>query len=361
MDKLRSVIFFIITLTANCSFAQAPIDSIAAIAKKIHIPGLEVVHAKEGELHSYYWGVLKNGELARVNNETAFQAASLTKVVTAYAFFRLYDEGRIALDKPLYHYYKYDRLANSPEGQLITARMVLTHHTGLLNWEGDVPSKEWRESPLHVQFKPGSSYMYSGEGFYYLQLVMEAVSGMSFDKLIEVYVLHPLGMTHSQIVWKDTLLANLSYGHVENAKPRQIAKYKTVNAAYTLYTTAEDFTLFVQKALHKGIGLQPETHRMMLSKAADVRKGDKPSPDDAHVPVALGVRLQYNEAGTWLWHTGSNPGFRCFFISNPATGESLTAFMNSETGFGAMPLLMKLFLGSHQTFWAYLWRKGELD
>ena len=121
-----------------------------------------------------------------------------------------------------------------------------------------MPSKEWRESPLHVQFKPGSSYMYSGEGFYYLQLVMEAVSGMSFDKLIENYVLHPLGMTHSQIVWKDTLLANLSYGHVENAKPRQIAKYKTVNGKHTLLHYSRGLHSLRPKSVYWALAYNPK-------------------------------------------------------------------------------------------------------
>ncbi|MCO6496035.1 MAG: beta-lactamase family protein [Chitinophagaceae bacterium] len=361
MNRLFSCIVTVCLLSINASRAQVSVDSVAAIAQKIRIPGLQVVHATKGEIHSYYSGVLKHGEDNPVNNETAFQAASLTKVVAAYAFFKLYDEGKIELDKPLYSYYQYDRLANNSQGQKITARHVLTHRTGLLNWEGNVSTQEWRESPLHSQFEPGTKYMYSGEGFYYLQLAMEAVSGKVFDKLIEDYVLNPLGMYHSQIVWKDTLLANLSYAHLDEMRPRSIAKYRSVNAAYTLYTTAEDYTVFIQKALNKGIGLRPETHKLMISKANEVQKGDQPSPDDAHVPIALGMRLQYNEAGTWLWHTGSNPGFRCFFITNPETGESLAAFMNAETGFQAMPLLMKLFLGDHQTYWAYLWREGELD
>lgn len=361
MSKYSLFLFFTLFFCFKPGFSQVSLDSVAAVAREAEVPAIQVVYAKPGEVHSYYWGVIKNGENRLINAETAFQAASLTKVVTAYAFFKLFDQGKIDLDTPLYHYYKYDRLKNSPEGQTITARMVLTHHTGLLNWEGDVPSKEWRESPLHVQFKPGTDYMYSGEGFYFLQLTMEAVSGKTFQKLIEEFVLKPLGMIHSQIVWKDSLEANAAYGHLEEMKPRSLGKYKLPNAAYTLYTTAEDYTVFIQKALNEGMSLKPETHRLMITKAAEVKKGKTASPDDVHVPIALGVRLQINEAGTWLWHTGSNPGFRCFFVINPATGESLAAFMNAETGFNAIPLLLKMFLGDKQTYWMYLWREGELD
>lgn len=338
-----------------------PLDSIASIAKDIQFPGVQVVHAKPGETHSYYWGVVKNGEPEKVGRETIFQAASLTKVVAAYAFFILVDAGKMHPDTPLYRYHAYDRIAHDPSAQKITARMVLTHRSGLLNWDGPVSTKEWRERPLTLQFEPGTDYMYSGEGFYFLQLAMEEAAGRSFEDLMKQKVFDPLAMTHSEIVWKDALEADIAYGHLAKMQPRSLGKYRSANAAYTLYTTAEDYTLFIQKALNRGVGLKSETHRTMISKAGEVRKGKQPSPDDAHVPAAMGMRLQINEAGTWLWHTGSNPGFRCFFITNPQTGESLAVFMNAETGFQAMPRFMKLFLGDKQTFWAYLWREGELD
>lgn len=361
MTKKTFIAIFLMSGFSNILSGQSYIDSIAAIAKKVEVPGIQVVHSKDNVSHSYVWGVLKNGEPAAVSRETVFQAASLTKVVTAYAFFQLVDRGIMNPDTPLYRYYTYDRLGGNPEAQTITARMVLTHHSGLMNWEGNVGTKEWRASPLHLLFKPGTKYSYSGEGFFFLQLAMEAAAGKSFESIIEDRVLKPLGMTHSRIVWNDALLSNIAFGHLDGMEPRALGKYRSVNAAYTLYTTADDYSLFVQKALNKGIGLKPVTHHLMISKAADVSKGDQPSPDDAHVPIALGVRIQYNETGTWLWHTGSNPGFRCFFITNPDTGESLTAFMNSESGFHAIPFLLKLFFGDRQTYWAYLWRHGELD
>jgi CubicO group peptidase (beta-lactamase class C family) len=361
MQKITGFLIFCASIFSNILMAQVPIDSVAAIAKKTGIPGIQVVHAKKGETHSYNWGVLRMGADSAVNRETIFQAASLTKVIAAYAFFKLLDQGKMHLDTPLYRYHAYNRLATNPEGQTITARMVLTHRSGLLNWEGAVGSQSWRDSALHLQFKPGTDYMYSGEGFYFLQLAMEEAAGQSFQSLIEESVLKPMGMVHSQIFWKDTLIENIAFGHLARMQPRPLGKYRSVNAAYTLYTTAEDYTLFVQKALNKGIGLKPETHHLMISKAGEVRKDTKPTPEDAYVPAALGMRLQVNEAGTWLWHTGSNPGFRCFFMTNPESEESLAVFMNAESGFEAIPHLLKLFLGDHQTYWAYLWRLGELD
>lgn len=360
MKKTTSLILLLIAFNCYC-LGQVPINLVKGIADELQLPGIQIVHSTPGESHSYYLGKLGGNNTSYVNSETRFQAASLTKVVAAYVFFKLFDQKKIDLDTPLYTYYKYDRIADNSQAQKITARMVLTHRTGFHNWEGDVPSKEWRNGPLHTLFEPGSQYKYSGEGFYFLQLTMEEVSGMSFPELIRNLVLKPLDMTHSDIIWNKSFEGNTAIGHIEEQKNLGLKKMEKPNAAYTLYTTAEDYSKFIQKALNDGEGLKPETHQLMITKANEVQKEDSFAVDDTHVPIALGVRLQVNEKGTWLWHTGSNPGFRCYFLTHPKTGESLVVFTNSSNGFKSMPFYFKLFLGEGQTYWAYEWRKGELD
>lgn len=341
--------------------AQSIRQSLEDIAKEIGIPGMQVAFARGEHVNLYNYGVKKYDTTAYVYNETRFQAASLTKVVAAYTFFRLMDKGLIELDKPLWDYYQYDRLKNTPNGDKITARMVLTHRSGLLNWQGDVPSDAWRATPLTLQFEPGTDYMYSGEGFYFLQETLEHITNKSFQTLMEEEVLRPMGMKNSNIVWNDSLENIAAYGHYELTKPRKLGKYRKSNAAYTLYTTAEDYMRFIQKALLEGFGLKKSTHKLMMQKAAEAKKGENGDPTDKYVPCALGLRMQFNEKGTAYWHTGSNPGFRCFFITYPQRGETLVAFMNTDQGFPAMKKLLQLFFGKDQTFWAYDWREGELD
>lgn len=343
------------------SFAQSINKKIEKIAQEVAIPGIQVAYTKGKQTQIYSYGAKKFGTNELVNKDTRFQAASLTKVVAAYAFFRLMDKGMIELDKPLLHYYPYDRLQNVPDADKITARMVLIHRTGLLNWQGDVPSSTWRATPLTLQFTPGTDYMYSGEGFYFLQETLEHITQKSFQQIVEEEVLQPLGLKHSNIIWNDTLEVNAAYGHYALEKPRKLGKYAKSNAAYTLYTTAGDYTTFVQKALIKGEGLKKATHKLMLSKAAEAKKGKDIHSTDKYVPCALGLRMQINEKGTAYWHTGSNPGFRCFFITYPESKETLVAFMNTDEGFPAMKKLMQLFLDNNQTFWAYDWREAELD
>lgn len=334
----KSILLFLFHFFLCFHLAQAQKKelNIQQIMDLAGTPGIQISYRDQHQDIHISQGLKKYGENDSILPTTRFQAASLTKVVTAYAFFRLMDRELIELDKPLLTYYPYDRLAKTPNADKITARMVLTHRTGLLNWQGDVPSTEWRATPLTLQFEPGSDYMYSGEGFYFLQETMEHITGKSFQQIIEDEVLQPLKLHKSNIVWNDSLENQTAYGHYELTKPRKLGTYRKTNAAYTLYTTSSDYLDFVQKAIINGKGLKKKTHELMLQRAAEVKKDHLPQPDDQFVPCALGFRMQINEVGTAYWHTGSNPGFRCFFITYPKTGETLTAFMNSDTGFPAM-------------------------
>ncbi|MGC4234876.1 MAG: serine hydrolase domain-containing protein [Niabella sp.] len=345
----------------NTGFAQEKNESLRHIAEKAGIPGMQIIHQKKEQVQQFVYGVKHSKGNDSINATTVFQAASLTKVVATYVFLRMMDRGLIELDKPLWDYYPYDRLQHTPNKERITARMVLTHRSGLLNWESNVSTDAWRASPLTLQFYPGTAYMYSGEGFYFLQETLEHLAKKSFRELVEEEVLQPFKMSHSAIAWKDELEKNIAFGHYDMTKPRSLGRYRKVNAAYTLYTTADDYNKFVQKALLNGQGLSTTAHQLLLTRQADARKASTPSAEDAFVPCALGLRLQLNEVGTALWHTGSNPGFRCFFMAYPQTKESLVVFMNSDTGFAAMGELLALFLNKSQTFWAYDWRRGELD
>lgn len=355
------LVLLLIIGSINVTKAQSKEDRLSEIAKEVRIPGMQIAYTKGSKIQVYTHGTKKFDTTDAIDKHTRFQAASLTKVVAAYTFFRLLDKGVIELDKPLLSYYSYDRLTNTTGAEKITARMVLTHRTGLLNWEGDVPSATWRATPLTLQFEPGTDYMYSGEGFYFLQETLEYITKKSFQALVEEEVLQPLGLKNSNIVWNDSLESNAAYGHYSLEKPRRLGKYAKTNAAYTLYTTAEDYTKFVQKVFFEGFGLKKITHKLLLEKASQAKKGKEIDPTDKYVPCALISRMQINEKGTAYWHTGSNPGFRCFFITYPKSKETLVAFMNTDEGFPAMKKLMQLFLDNKQTFWAYDWREGELD
>lgn len=349
-------ILFIVSSFQQASFAQEN-HTAAEIQKALEnillddeIPGIQVMHVKDGHSYAYTAGEPIAGSGKKVQDNTIFQAASLSKAVVAYAALRLYDQGLFDLDTPLQDYWVYDRLSEDPRGKKMTARMVLCHSTGLPNWQMKTGRPEWKTSKLDVAFEPGTAFRYSGEGFYFLQKVLEHLTGKPLEEIVTEQVLKPFGMDHSNYIWRADMKESYTVGHKAGYIPYSLRQFKKANAAYTLLTTATDYSAFIQQGILEGKGLKPATHKMMLTRANSAQPAEKQGEAYDHLAYGLGVIIQDNTQGIAYAHGGSNTGYRCFFIAYPKTGESLVFFTNSATGRIAFDDLANLFLDK-QTFW----------
>src|SRR5215831_16691210 len=242
---------------------------IPQLMKDGDVPGLSIGLLRDGELVWHHGFGVKNTKTNEpVNDDTVFEAASLSKPVFAYAVLKLFDAGKFDLDKPLNQYLpgNYD-VGEDPRLGQITARRVLSHTTGFPNWRPP-------GAALKIHFTPGDRFSYSGEGFVYLSKVIEHVTGEKFNDFMKRTVFEPLGMTSSSYVWQESYDTLKVFRH--NTRGEAISQNKmpqgSVNAAASLHTTARDYGRFVA-AILRGVGLKPETRRLMLTPQAQVREG----------------------------------------------------------------------------------------
>jgi CubicO group peptidase (beta-lactamase class C family) len=320
---------------------------LANIMSRDSITGMQVVYQKGNLIDAFHLGVKCQKPLEPVRSNTIFQAASLSKVVVAYMALRMYDKGLLDLDKPLYSYYKNPKMERDTASRSITARMVMTHTSGLPNWSSNPFSDSWDTVQYALRFKPGSAWSYSGEGFVCLQRAMEALTGKSLQEIAEKEVFIPLHMTRSNFTWTSDLDSLLACGHGANRQENPKSHNSKALAAATLLTTAAEFNLFLQ-ALIKGKGLKPDTWRMMQRKAVTPDRFDEPHDSvTANLGWGLGLGLESNDKGTAIWHWGDNGDFKCFFMAYPATGESLIFMTNDENGLRHIEDVLSLFYGRH--------------
>lgn len=285
------------------------------------VPGLSIAVLRDGKLFwSGAFGVANPSTGTPVGPDTIFQAASLSKPVFAYLVLRLADRGVLGLDTPLVTYLPYERFADDRASR-ITARMVLSHSTGLPNWGGD---------KLKLAFNPGERFSYSGEGFFYLQKVVEKLTGTPLAELARREVFVPLGMNRTSYVWlSEPAAAGVDdYGDVQTIDPKQAA-----NAAASLLTTAGDYGRFLL-AVVTGQGLKPESAAAMLTPRIHVpSKLDDPrsTPRD-DMSWGLGWGLVKSGSGEVFWHWGHQEAWRAFVAVRRDGRAGLVAFTNSATG-----------------------------
>jgi CubicO group peptidase (beta-lactamase class C family) len=350
---LKGIYTLLLALLGQVAAAQQSAE-FTALMQRHHVPGMQLVYTKGRTVTAYNLGVREAGTSQPVTATTIFEAASLGKEMLAYVALRYYDRGLLNLDKPLLQYADYPRLRGQPRAARITARMVLAHTTGLPNWAENPTSPGWKTSALVVKYAPDSCWNYSGEGYTFLQKTLEHLTGKSWEQLAEEEIFRPLGLKNSSFFWKPAFAATASAGHDGASKPVPIDHFTEPNAAFTLYSTAADYSRFLQ-TLRTGQGLKPASAQLLRMPATTAERcGQAATAADAHIDWACGVGLASTSQGLAQWQWGDNGNFKGFFMTLPGKEESLLLFTNSSNGPQLVDEVLRLFFGPGQ-YWATQW------
>ena len=325
---------------------------IPALMSAGDVPGLSVAFIKDSKILWTRGFGYKNAETKEpVDDLTMFGAASLSKPVFAYAVLKMVERGQLDLDAPLSKYLP-AYIENDERLSLITARRVLSHTTGFPNWR---PTGK----PLVIHFTPGEKFSYSGEGFVYLQRVVERLNGEPLNEVMRKLVFEPLGMNNSTYVWQDRFDAQTPVGHTETTPAKQKNKITQANAAASLFTTATDYAKFVV-AIMNGTGLKEETIGQMLTAQVKVDAActnctsSKPTKPSEYLSWGLGWGLQSTEQGDAFWHWGDNGNFKCFIVANRKQKTGIVIFTNGTTGLSIIPEIITEAMGGPQPAFAWL-------
>ncbi len=158
-----------------------------------------------------------------VTYKTMFEACSMSKPVFAFVVLKLVEQNKLELDKPLNKYLSEEFISEDDAfSNQVTARMILSHTGGFPNWR---KGEEEREGPLPIYFKPGERFSYSGEGYFYLQRVIEKITGKSLDENAKEFLFQTSGLNHSSFIWTDGIDSLISCGHDTSGKFLAKSKY----------------------------------------------------------------------------------------------------------------------------------------
>ena len=309
--------------------------------KDSKIEGLSIAIIRNSSIMYYDNFGVKNKETnEEIGETTVFEAASLSKPIFAYLTLQLVKEGVLDLDKPLHEYMVYEDIEHDKRYKSITARMVLSHTSGFQNWR--------RDTPLAIQFMPGSQFSYSGEGYMYLQKVIEKITSEKLSTLINRRVFKPLNMSNSYFKWSDSIISNLATGHDREGLQKKKWKPQYAWAAGSLHTTTLDYSKFLIKIMNDDYFMD-----MMAESQVNI------SGYNNTLSWGLGLGLQKNEYGTSFWHWGSNDGYKSFVLGYPKTETAMVYMTNSDHGLDIVDDLSCYIFGGKN--FAFDWLKNEHD
>ena len=285
------------------------------------IPSASIAILEDGKISAH---VITNG---KENNETVYQACSISKAITALAVAKLVDDGRISYDTKVIDHLEQttiDCLVDEKTSHLLsegTVGMLLSHTSGLSQggfpgYKERAPSAEDVLSGRHpsntpkVHFLsfPGAQFSYSGGGFTVLQLFLENVTKTPFADFMQATVLKPLGMNRSwygDLPHNEKNFTNAHWtGHTEAGRHSFVEL-----AAAGLWTTPTDLLgaiSAIQESLYTDHGfISQATAKKMLSPAIT----KDPLLEDMGTSMAMGWFIN----GKVFAHSGSSvPGYNTY-------------------------------------------------
>jgi len=255
------------------------IDEIAAkMMKNNHIPGL-VIGISFPDNSIYLKGYGKANLELGVNTEinSVFEIASISKTFTAIGILILQEEGKLDVSDNVSKYFP-----QFPNGEIITIKQLLQHTSGLKelteiepfksnqikNWTPQELMKMIESAPL--DFEPGQKIQYSNSGCIVLGLIIERLSGVSFNEFMFEHIAKPLGMRNTKLGSNSDLIENRVAGYVFSGGEIKNAEYASISAAYTsggVISTIEDMVKF-KKVFKPGVLLTKKSINSMCAPAS---------------------------------------------------------------------------------------------
>ncbi|MGB8321484.1 MAG: serine hydrolase domain-containing protein [Candidatus Acidiferrum sp.] len=337
--------------------SQNKTDALLSSVTKPLEPGLAVVVKQHGRIVlAKGYGVRSSPGGAKIDADTNFRLASVTKQFTAMAVMLLVHDKKLNYQQRLT-----DIFPDFPSyGRNITVRNLLNHTSGLSDYE-DLMEKEekahgtrWSaehqiqdaevlallEKESAGKFAPGTSWAYSNSGYVVLGMIVAKVSGESYGDFLQHRIFQPLHMNHSLVYVKGkNEISSRAYGHsVEHGQLRETDQSSTSATLGDggVYSNVNDLAKW-DEALEKHTLLseaemQPALTPVRLANGSEPRWPDHPDDDNLAPgkPVAYGFGWFLNpyEGHTRMWHSGSTMGFRTVIQRFPNDDLSIVILCN---------------------------------
>jgi CubicO group peptidase (beta-lactamase class C family) len=349
-QTLHTVASDTVVLTLPLAPGEAPLNvTLAQLMTIFKEPGFSVAVINHNRVAwAKGFGVTAPGGSTPVTPHTLFQAASISKPVTAAGALWLVQNGKLSLDENVNAKLKSWQVPDNEftTSEKVTLRRILSHNAGLsvhgfAGYAVDTPLPTTQQTldglppannpPVRVIVTPGTKCMYSGGGTTIAGLLMRDVSGLSFETFMRDHVLVPAGMTDS--TFDQPLPASLA-AHAATAT-HQDGKALPGNwhvypelAPDGLWTTPTDLAKFaIEIALSKKGAANHILSKSTVDEMLTVQCHDNPGGIGG---TGLGFGLGFQSDANIFKHNGGNDGFMSLLLMDSVAGWGYSAMGNSD-------------------------------
>lgn len=286
-----------------------------------NVPGASVLVLRDGNpLIRKSYGLANVEQKITATPTTNYRLASVTKQFTAASILLLAEDGKLQLDDPIRKW-----LPTLPDAAAaITIRQVLSHMSGLIDYEDVIPTTmtaqlhdadvlKILESQNRTYFAPGTSYRYSNSGYSLLALIVGRASGKDFASFLRERIFMPLGMSNT-VAYEEGIstVANRAFGYSETDGSWERTDQSQTSAILGdggIYSSLDDLAKW-DAALYDNRLLRAQSLKLAFTPVTPT--------DDPTVRYGMGWRITRQSSGDeTLWHSGETMGFRNVIVRYP--------------------------------------------
>lgn len=265
--------------------------------------------------------------------ETVFEPGSVSKQFTAAATILLALDGSIDLDDDIREYFP-----EMPDyGEPITVRMLIHHTSGLRDWGSVAGIHGWaRTTRIHthkhaldiasrqrtLNYEPGRYYSYTNTGYNLQAMLVERVTGQTFDEFSQERIFRPLGMTKTQ--WRDDFTEiveerSIGYRRGDDGEWHMLMPFENVHGNGGLLTTVGDLLRFTRNLDTGEVG-GPEFIRLMHEQGM--------LDSGRQISYAGGLFVGEYKGVREVQHSGGTAAYRGFLTRFPDHGLAVSVMCN---------------------------------
>lgn len=355
---LAAIICAGVTLS-NFAFAQQPPQSfpkelddyVASSVRDWEIPGVAIAVVKDGKvIAARGYGVRELGKPEPIDENTIFDAASLTKSFTAAAVASLVDEKKMSWDEPVRRYIPTIEFPDPYLTANITMRDLLCHRTGLRATNSAWYFTNVNRSQLlglirnmEIAAPLRTQWIYSNVGFTIAGEAAARAAGTTWEDLITQRIIVPLGMKRTTAVFAlSPAMGNIASGHalvngIQRVTPREGTPRATTAPAGAVQSSVADLATWMIFQLGDGT-----FHGKRILSAEAMNEMHSPQiiiPGSEAFRAArqikyfggygLGWQVMDYRGNRILWHSGSGDGQTAFLVLLPDSRLGVAVLINS--------------------------------
>ncbi|WP_234736357.1 serine hydrolase domain-containing protein [Tellurirhabdus bombi] len=322
------------TLSAYAQSLKTELDSVMSRHFPAKSPGGALFVQIDGKIiYQKGYGSANLAKATGVTPATNFRMASVSKQFTAMCILLLEKQKKLSVEDNLLRFFPD---FNSKVGQKVTLRHLLTHRSGLVDYETLLPPKRKNQifdaevvqllKPLDsTYFEPGTSFRYSNSAFCVLEQVVEKVSGQPYLSFIRQTIFDPLGMKQTTLYDPPKgIIPNRAMGYAPGEKEDEVVPADQSVTSGTkgdgcIYTSLIDYQKWCK-------ALEDNT---LLDLTAAFERISYPIENTEQASYGLGW-FQYHpdENTAEYFHSGSTSGFSTFVVRVPAKKTTIVLFSN---------------------------------